>query len=226
MDSNVSSDSKPALKIVRSGEGHPGLSDAFFKEFIQREYLAGSFDQAFSRRQMLYEEDLTVKGVEAKDIDEKNRVVGEAIQNLLARHNAVLRLTQLDRNVLEKIKDFSAAIARNINLIELMKTSRDPELPNRNIDRYVNDLSGLLRKTSEGVVDLERVVTDLRKEGIEIRNLDVGRLVVQDINRLRIIPRVLLLKNERDPIKPFLVLVDNADNCQAELSAILSVFDR
>lgn len=135
--------------------------------------------------------------------------------------------TSAIKEKLPEIKELllSMWIANILNNWEVWELTTDwQQLVEDNLKKSYIRLSDLLRRLCYDFFTREWLEYDLyEKKWIHIRNENVTKLMLYEINKVRLDPAVIILPNEYKPYNPFVALLDY-DDIFPELRQILSLY--
>lgn len=210
------------LRLVASMTEREARIRAAFDRLANAEFhTPGGFDALLERRDYLLQNYATVPG--KTEPNEVAAAIQESIIKVLRDDAAVLQTKRLSR---KKLEEWARRISLNAGLRDFMVHTENPGLPDANIQRYLGEVEDHLSRIALRRITRESVEIALGHLGIQIRDSDLTRLMVHEMNKGRITPIVLGIPNGHDPGKPFYVLLEGQTSFPARINMLLHCFGR
>lgn len=197
-----------------------GPNESRLHALASQEFGAGSFERILERADF-YRADIT-SSTAGKFQDELWAQAVEEAPRLIARARADFSPDKLDW---DKAFKHLTHITVNLGLDEFMADTNHPELPADNVAFHGEALVDCLRDAVLMGYTRENLDMDLNKIcGLRMRGCDATRLLLYDINKDRIAPRILVIPNSYKPYNPFLALVAEESQFTMEQTKLLRIF--
>lgn len=193
-------------------------------EIASREFNAGSFEKLLERRGSRLRDYLDVPG--CVEPEQKCATAGEAILKILQdRERGLLKVSAIEA---KKLEEFARhfAVNRSIEKSGLMERTDNPGLSHKNLVFYFWKMVGLLRDAADRVETREGVEWQLDRMHIRIRDSDTTRLLVYEINKDTLVPKVIVIPNEHKRSNPFFALLEADAPMPTTVMRVLRAFSR
>lgn len=203
-------------------------------KLLDGEFNAGTFEQVWQNRALIISHRLTVAGI--TDPEEAAAQTKHAIIQVMEKNNTALKMSELPLEMLaghvlqiylpQKATDQSAKIEGDYVLEAQELISRIGNLT-ENAMAHLMEAAKIISGAALGITTRERIEIRLFDTlGIKIRDSDLTRLLVYEINLGSYVPKILVLPNEHKPYNPYLVTFERDSPCPIGVARLLRMFDR
>ena len=217
---------KNPLKLV--SERSPEQVTVFNKlqKIAASELTAGTFQNVLAHRKDLLQYYLRVEGITDPEVAAAR--AQELILKVLLEKDRTIKVSKLPIQELERI---SQHLGINVAVQDWLETqglelADISKLPDKNIEKYVKEFKDIIWTLAGILSHREELEEELREKGVDIRNQDVTRLLVYDLNKDLVLPKILVLPNDYKPYNPYLVMLIGDAKLSAEIMRLLLCFNR